>query len=81
MLHPRDVAHSGRLATLDLAMLNDLINRLPVTLRVAFVLHDIEGLDNRAVATHLRVDQTEVRRLVHNARLELLQLWRNNHPA
>ena len=80
-MHPYGVEHSGRLATLDLAMLNDLINSLPVTLRVAFMLHDIEGLDERAVATHLRANQTGVRRLVHSARLELLQLWINNHPA
>lgn len=81
VLHPRDLAHSGSPASLDLAMLNDFIDRLPVTLRVAFVLHDIEGLDDMAVAAHLQADKTEVRRLIHNARLELLRLWRNHHPS
>lgn len=76
VLHTRDLTDRS-LATLDLATLNDLIDRLPMTQRVAFVLHDIEELDDAAIATHLHIDETEVRRLTDNARLELLRLWRN----
>lgn len=52
-----------------------LTNKLPDDLRLAFVLHDIEGLSNQAVARHLRSDEADVRKLVRNARLALRRLW------
>jgi RNA polymerase sigma-70 factor (ECF subfamily) len=60
---------------LDSATLDRLAAKLPVELRVAFVLRDREGLDDRAVATHLQIKEAEARRLIHRARLELRRLW------
>lgn len=60
---------------LDRATLDALTARLPDRLRVAFVLRDREGLSDGAIATHLRVSESEVRRLIHSARLELRRLW------
>lgn len=59
----------------DQAALDALAARLPDELRVAFVLHDGEGLDDHEIAAHLRVDEEEVRRLVRAARFELRRLW------
>ena len=63
------------LRPLDLATLEALTNRLPDDLRVAFVLRDLEGLDNQTVARHLRVDEPTMRKLINNARLALRRLW------
>ena len=60
---------------LDLATLEALTNRLPDDLRVAFVLRDMEGLDDQKVARHLRLDEPAVRKLTNNARLALRRLW------
>lgn len=49
--------------------------RLPAGLRAAFVLHDVEGLSAAAVAGHLRVEESEARRLVREARVELRGLY------
>ena len=63
------------LRPLDLATLEGLTNRLPDDLRVAFVLRDLEGLDNQTVSRHLRVDEPTARKLINNARLALRRLW------
>lgn len=63
------------LRPLDLATLEALTNRLPDNLRVAFVLRDLEGLDNQTVARHMRVDEPAVRKLINTARLALRRLW------
>jgi DNA-directed RNA polymerase specialized sigma24 family protein len=70
------VARDSRPASpLDRAALDRLVGSLPDHLRVAFVLRDREGLSEGAIAAHLRVDVTEVRRLVRSARLEVRRLW------
>lgn len=61
--------------TLDQPTLDALVARLPDQLRVAFVLRDREGLSDQTIATHLRVEEAEVRRLVGRARFELRRLW------
>ena len=66
----------GRTATLDAAALDALVARLPQTLRVVFVLRDMEGLVDAAVAAHLGKGVADVRRLVGEARLRLLRLRR-----
>lgn len=69
----------GRAATLDAAALDALdalVARLPQTLRVVFVLRDIEGLVDAAVAARLGRGVADVRRLVGEARLRLLRLRR-----
>jgi RNA polymerase sigma-70 factor (ECF subfamily) len=53
------------------ATLDALVAGLPDPQRVAFVLHDQEGLGASVIAGHLRNSEAEVRRLVHAARLEL----------
>ena len=63
------------LRPLNLATLEALTKELPVDLRVAFVLRDLEGLDHQAVAHHLRVDEPTVRKLINNARVALRHLW------
>ena len=68
-------------APLDNATLDALAAQLPDQLRVAFVLHDREGLSDGAIAAHLRIEQREVRRLVHVARLELRRLWHEQQPG
>jgi len=55
--------------------LDVLTMQLPDQLRVAFVLHDREGLSNETIATHLHVDESDVRRMVRDARFELRRLW------
>lgn len=64
--------------SLDRPTLNALVARLPDQLRVAFVLRDREGLSDQTIATHLRVEEAEVRRLVGRARFELRRLWTSN---
>jgi DNA-directed RNA polymerase specialized sigma24 family protein len=61
---------------LDRATLDSLTARLPDHMRVAFVLHDREGLSHGAIAAHLRTDEAEVRRLVQVSRMEVRRLWR-----
>lgn len=65
-----------RIEPLDATTFDKLVKGLPDLLRIAFVLHDREGLSYKAVATHLRVGEAEARRLVQNARLELSRLLR-----
>lgn len=60
---------------LNLATLEALTSKLPDDLRAAFVLRDIEGLDNQAAARHLRTDEAMMRKLTNNARLALRRLW------
>ena len=74
-LKPKKVKPTVALPPLDLAMLEALTNKLPDNLRVAFVLRDLEGLDNQTVARHLRVDELTVRKLINDARLALRRLW------
>lgn len=54
--------------------LDDLVAQLTVDQRVAFVLHDREGLDYQAIAKHLQLEVGEVRQLVHESRIELSRL-------
>lgn len=64
-------------APLNKRTLDMLTMQLPDLLRVAFVLHDREGLSKREVAAHLQVDESAVRRMVREARMELRRLWLN----
>lgn len=61
--------------SLDSATLNKLITKLSDELRVVFVLHDMEGLDDRDIARYLRVREGDVRPLISRARLELRRHW------
>lgn len=45
--------------------------RLPDYWRVVFVLHDVMGLRHEEIATYLRTEEADVRRVVHRARLAL----------
>lgn len=74
-LEEEKVMPTVALRPLDLATLEALTDRLPDDLRIAFVLSDLEGLDNQTVARHLRVDEPAVRKLINNARLALRRLW------
>jgi RNA polymerase sigma-70 factor (ECF subfamily) len=67
-------SHSNTTAPLDRVSLDRLVSRLTDPLRVAFVLHDREGLTKGAIAAHLQINEADVRRLVHSARLELVRL-------
>lgn len=60
---------------LDSVTLNALTYQLPDELRVAFVLHDMEGLSDQAISKLLQLDETVLRRLIARARLELRRLW------
>ena len=60
---------------LDAAAIDTLASQLPDHLRVAFVLRDREGLSDRAIASHLRINEAEVRRLVALARQQVRRLW------
>lgn len=61
--------------SLDPAKLDGLIAELPDGLRVVYVLREGEGLSDADIAIRLRFDRAEVRRRVHDARLELHRLW------
>ena len=61
--------------SLDSSQLKELTAKLPDDLRVAFVLHDMEGLKDLDVAKHLRVEESDVRALIKRARMELRRLW------
>ena len=67
----RGSAHSS----LDPTTLNKLIAKLRDELRVVFVLHEMEGMDDRDIARHLRVRESDVRPLISRARLELRRHW------
>ncbi|MGH9930002.1 MAG: RNA polymerase sigma factor [Pyrinomonadaceae bacterium] len=60
---------------LDFATLDARTSRLPNDLRVAFVLHDREGLSYKEVARHLQMKEAQARELISRARLELRRLW------
>lgn len=66
---------TGERPPLDAAAIDALASRLPDHLRVAFVLRDREGLSYRAIASHIRIDEAEVRRLVALARQQVWRLW------
>lgn len=70
--------NDGRRAAerLEPELLDALIVRLPDVERIAFVLHDVEGVGDASIAIHLRMSETETRRYRSKARLELLRLWR-----
>lgn len=72
---PATSANAAPPTPLDRTALEALIARLPNRLRIAFVLHDIEGLSDTAVAAHLHTDKAEARRLINAARLELRGIW------
>ena len=69
------LVHKEQARLLDSSTIKELTARMPVDLRVAFVLHDMEGLKEEDVARHLRVHESKVRALVKRARLELRRLW------
>lgn len=60
--------------SLDAARLDALAARLPGLLRVAFVLHDVEGLSSAAVAKHMRLEEAAARRLHREAREALRRI-------
>lgn len=57
------------------ALLDLLIAQLPEAERMAYVLHDVEGLTDEAVAIHLRMSREAVRHYLGSARLALRRLW------
>lgn len=67
--------HQEQARFLDSSTIKELTARMPVDLRVAFVLHDMEGLQDEDVARYLRVHERKVRALIKRARLELRRLW------
>lgn len=67
--------HQQQAGLLDSSQLKELTAKLPNDLRVAFVLHDMEGLKDLDVAKHLRVEESDVRALIKRARMELRRLW------
>ena len=73
--HAESKVARGADSSLNSATLNKLITKLPDDLRVVFVLHDMEGMDDREIARHLRVRESDVRRLVSRVRLELRRHW------
>lgn len=60
---------------LDSATIDRLIETLPDELRVAFVLHDVEGFNNQTLAKLLQLDESGARRLIAHARVVLRRLW------
>lgn len=60
---------------LDSATIDRLIETLPDELRVAFVLHDVEGFNNQTLAKLLQLDEAGARRLIARARVVLRRLW------
>ena len=64
---------------LDGPMLEALVTSLPADLRVAFVLHDMEGLKAGKIAKYLHVNEDKVRTLIKLARLELRRIWQAQH--
>lgn len=73
--HHVTLVHRQQARALDSLMLNELTAKLPDDLRVAFVLHDMEGLNDLDVAKYLRVHESDVRVLIKRARMELRRLW------
>jgi DNA-directed RNA polymerase specialized sigma24 family protein len=73
---PAHTAGEGALC-LDASIFDHFIARLPASLRVAYVLHDVEGLSTAAVSGHLGVSETDVRHQIHAARVELRRLMRS----
>lgn len=69
------LVHKEQARLLDSSTIKELTARMPVDLRVAFVLHDMEGLKEEDVARYLRVHEREVRALIKRARMELRRLW------
>lgn len=67
--------HQEQARLLDSSTLKELTARMPVDLRVAFVLHDMEGLEDEDIARYLRLREGKVRGLIKRARLELRRLW------
>ena len=53
------------------ARLDEAVNRLPPSLRVAFVLRDIEGLSTRETAEVLNISEVAVKTRLSRARLRL----------
>nr|AIA12407.1 Sigma-70, region 4 [uncultured bacterium] len=69
------LASSNRTTRLDPVKLERLIARLPDSLRIPYVLRDVEGLSDNDVATRLRLAKADVRHRINTARLELRRLW------
>ena len=73
---PSSTLVSGnRTARLDPVKLERLIAHLPDSLRIPYVLRDVEGLSDSDVAARLRLDKADVRHRINSARLELRRLW------
>ena len=62
-------------SSLDSATVDKLIAQMADELRVVFVLHDMEGIDDRDIARHVRIRESDVRPLISRARLELRRHW------
>jgi DNA-directed RNA polymerase specialized sigma24 family protein len=67
-------ADGRRLANIKPSLLEELICQLPAILRVAYVLHDLEGLDLAPLAEWLGVVEAEAHFIVRQARMELRRL-------
>lgn len=63
---------------LEPAVLDGLIARLPEIDRVVYVLHDVEGVNDGAIAVQLQITELAMRQHLSKARLELRRLWRSN---
>ena len=63
----KDPAIDGELRS----VLGDAIDELPADYRTAFLLHDVEGLSNAAIAQTLQVKLGTIKSRVHRARLFL----------
>lgn len=61
--------------TVEADVYESLVGQLPKAMRIAYVLRDKTGLSDYAIAEHLRLSEAEVRRLLHQARMELRRLW------
>ena len=75
-LPPAEGSAGAHHAPPEAPTLDALVARLPQTLRVVFVLRDVEGLGEADIAAQLGLGKKEVRRLVGDARLHLLRLRR-----
>ncbi|MDN3711416.1 RNA polymerase sigma factor [Paracoccus cavernae] len=53
------------------ALLEDAIASLPADLRLPFILHEVEGLSTRAIATDLQINPITVRTRLFRARYQL----------
>lgn len=68
-------ASSNQTTRLDPVQLERFIARLPDSLRIPYILRDVEGLSDNDIAARLRLDKSDVRHRINTARLELRRIW------